>query len=246
MSNIGGAPTVNVFVTGQPGVGKTTLILNVVEKLPSHLIAGFYTVEARAEGSGERLGLDVVTLSGERAPLCRLRRGCGPKVGKYYAAIEDFERVVLPHLTPSEHIKMHVIDEIGRMELCSEKFAEAVNRLLASPTAVVFGSLPAPRHGHTLQLVEDIKVRPDTAVLTLNKSNRDSTGKQVEALLSRLLEDDTSSSGNGGAGSAVRDDGGTGSGDSVVRLQLNPSTSANEAAVLPALSEGPAGSFGFG
>ncbi|GBG61226.1 hypothetical protein CBR_g19759 [Chara braunii] len=137
-SGLTGAPTVNVFVTGQPGVGKTSLVLNVAKKLPQHAIAGFYTVEAKAEGTGERLGLDVVTLNGETAPLCRLRRGCGPKVGKYYVALDDFERVVLPTLTPRENVKLHVIDEVGRMGLCSQKFTEAVLNLLSSPSAVRF------------------------------------------------------------------------------------------------------------
>eukprot|EP00270_Netrium_digitus_P020288 TRINITY_DN8305_c0_g1_i2.p1 TRINITY_DN8305_c0_g1~~TRINITY_DN8305_c0_g1_i2.p1 ORF type:complete len:258 (-),score=41.17 TRINITY_DN8305_c0_g1_i2:220-993(-) len=163
------------------------LCLNALEK------RRFYTVEARAEGTGERLGLDVVTLAGERAPLCRLRRGCGPKIGKYYVAIEEFERIVLPHLTPNSKVKLHVIDEVGRMELCSEKFKAALLLLLSSPQAV-FGSLPAPRFGHTLSLVEEIKQRPDTAILTLTKANRDGTACHVEELLMKLLEEDQGSS----------------------------------------------------
>lgn len=75
---------INVFVTGQPGVGKTSLVLNAVKKLPKDAVAGFYTLEARNPKTGEKIGLDVETFGGERAPLSRLRRGCGPKVGKYY------------------------------------------------------------------------------------------------------------------------------------------------------------------
>ncbi|CAI7775206.1 unnamed protein product, partial [Closterium sp. NIES-53] len=142
-------------------IGKTSLVLKVAKRLPQHLVAGFYTVEAKAEGTGERLGLDVITFAGERAPLCRLRRGCGPKIGKYYVAIDEFERVVLPHLMPSDTTRLHIVDEIGRMELCSDKFRDAVLNLLASPVAV-FGALPAPRYGHTLELVEEIKQRADT------------------------------------------------------------------------------------
>lgn len=185
---------VNVFVTGQPGIGKTSLVLKVAQKLPPGQVAGFFTVEAVAEGTGEKLGLDVVTLSGERAPLCRLRRGCGPKIGKYYVAIEEFERVVLPHLTPNENIKLHIIDEVGRMALCSKRFSDAVITLLSSPQAAVFGSLPAPRYGHPLPLVEEIKQRSDTAVLTLTKANRDATAQHLEELLTRLLADETPAS----------------------------------------------------
>ncbi|CAI5930803.1 unnamed protein product [Closterium sp. NIES-65] len=193
--------TVNVFVTGQPGIGKTSLVLKVAKRLPQHLVAGFYTVEAKAEGTGERLGLDVITFAGERAPLCRLRRGCGPKIGKYYVAIDEFERVVLPHLMPSDTTRLHIVDEIGRMELCSDKFRDAVLNLLASPVAV-FGALPAPRYGHTLELVEEIKQRADTAVLTLTKANRDATAVQIEELLTRLIQE-----GEKGAGGALGEEG---------------------------------------
>ncbi|GJP34674.1 hypothetical protein CLOM_g19087 [Closterium sp. NIES-68] len=188
--------TVNVFVTGQPGIGKTSLVLKVAKRLPQHLVAGFYTVEAKAEGTGERLGLDVITFAGERAPLCRLRRGCGPKIGKYYVAIDEFERVVLPHLMPSDNTRLHIVDEIGRMELCSDKFRDAVLNLLASPVAV-FGALPAPRYGHTLELVEEIKQRADTAVLTLTKANRDATAVQIEELLTRLIKEGERGAGEG-------------------------------------------------
>ncbi|KAH8975431.1 hypothetical protein BDL97_01G157400 [Sphagnum fallax] len=153
---------INVFVTGQPGVGKTSLVLNAVKKLPKDMIAGFYTLEARNPRTGEKIGLDIESLSGECAPLSRLRRGCGPKVGKYYFAMEAFERLVLPLLKPSNDIKLHVIDE-------------------------VFGSLPACRYGHDLPFVEAIKQRSDTAILTLTKSNRDATALQVEALLMNIV-----------------------------------------------------------
>ncbi|KAG0582694.1 hypothetical protein KC19_3G077800 [Ceratodon purpureus] len=178
---------INVFVTGQPGVGKTSLVLNAVKKLPQEAVAGFYTLEARNPKTGEKIGLDVETFGGERAPLSRLRRGCGPKVGKYYFALEAFEKTVLPLLTPSKAIKLHVVDEVGRMELQSDQFKESLMALLASPQVAVFGSLPACRFGHDLPFVEAIKRRPDTAILTLTKSNRDAAALQVEDLLKNIV-----------------------------------------------------------
>lgn len=178
---------INVFVTGQPGVGKTSLVLNAVKKLPQDAVAGFYTLEARNPKTGEKIGLDVETFAGERAPLSRLRRGCGPKVGKYYFALEAFEKTVLPLLTPSKAIKLHVVDEVGRMELQSDQFKENLMALLASPQVAVFGSLPACRFGHDLPFVEAIKKRPDTAILTLTKSNRDAAALQVEDLLHNIV-----------------------------------------------------------
>jgi nucleoside-triphosphatase len=76
--------------------------------------------------------------------------------------MEAFERLVLPLLKPSKAIKLHVIDEVGRMELQSEHFKDALMALLASPNVAVFGSLPACRYGHDLPFVEAIKQRSDT------------------------------------------------------------------------------------
>lgn len=168
-------------------MGKTSLVLNAVKKLPKDAVAGFYTLDALNPKSGEKIGLDVETFAGERAPLSRLRRGCGPKVGKYYFASEAFEKTVLPLLTPSKAIKLHVVDEVGRMELQSDQFKKSLMALLASPQVAVFGSLPACRFGHDLPFVEAIKRRPDTAILTLTKSNRDAAALQVEDLLKNIV-----------------------------------------------------------
>lgn len=63
----------HVFLTGPPGIGKTTLIQKVTQALRSSDVPvdGFYTEEVK-EG-GRRRGFDVVTLSGKRGPLSRVR-----------------------------------------------------------------------------------------------------------------------------------------------------------------------------
>jgi len=54
------------------GVGKTTLVKHVVQKLQKSgiLLTGFYTEEVR--GHHGRTGFDIVTLDGQRAPLARV------------------------------------------------------------------------------------------------------------------------------------------------------------------------------
>lgn len=61
----------HLFVTGQPGAGKSTLIQRVLQQLqlPAHSATGFYTEEVRS--GGERQGFDVVTLDGQRSVLSR-------------------------------------------------------------------------------------------------------------------------------------------------------------------------------
>jgi nucleoside-triphosphatase THEP1 len=49
----------HIFITGQPGVGKTTLVVAAVRACQD--VCGFYTAERRS--GSERSGFDVVALS---------------------------------------------------------------------------------------------------------------------------------------------------------------------------------------
>ena len=77
----------HVFLTGFPGVGKTTTMLKAIDELGKAADAlppcGFYTAELR-DVDGKRCGFDVVTFpSGQsdarRAPLARLVAGDGAR-----------------------------------------------------------------------------------------------------------------------------------------------------------------------
>nr|KAF6395508.1 nucleoside-triphosphatase, cancer-related [Rousettus aegyptiacus] len=94
----------HVFLTGPPGVGKTTLIQKASAALKSSGVPvdGFYTEEVRQ--GGRRIGFDVVTLSGLRGPLSRVGpepppggRGC--RVGQYVVDLTSFEQLALPALS---------------------------------------------------------------------------------------------------------------------------------------------------
>lgn len=156
-------------------------------KLVGVKAAGFYTEPVRDARNGDKAGLDVVSVSGQRAVLSRLKRSTGPKVGKQYVSLEQFEELVLPTLVEGNGVQLHVVDEVTRQALCSERFKAALLKLLASPTAVVFGSLPAPRYGNTIDLVEQVKARADTSIVTLSKANCAGTSQQVATLLRNLL-----------------------------------------------------------
>ncbi|XP_021122067.1 cancer-related nucleoside-triphosphatase isoform X4 [Heterocephalus glaber] len=100
----------HVFLTGSPGVGKTTLIQKASELLQSSglPVDGFYTEEVRQ--GGRRTGFDVVTLSGARGPLSRVgsepqpgKRDC--RVGQYVVDLTSFEQLALPVLKNVEKLR---------------------------------------------------------------------------------------------------------------------------------------------
>ena len=54
---------VNILVTGQPGIGKTTIIKNLYKRLSSPML-GFYTEEIR-DANGVRMGFDIISFEDE-------------------------------------------------------------------------------------------------------------------------------------------------------------------------------------
>ncbi|XP_066461506.1 cancer-related nucleoside-triphosphatase isoform X2 [Eleutherodactylus coqui] len=172
----------HVFLTGPPGIGKTTLIRKVSEVLISSGVPvdGFYTEEVRQ--GHRRVGFDVVTISGNRGKLARISGDanndrCRHRVGQYVVDISSFEQLVLPLMDPFSSTKalnkrVCVIDEIGKMELFSQPFTSAVGKVLDNPSVVVLGTLPVSK-GRLLPFVEEIRHRQDVKLFNVTKQNRD-------------------------------------------------------------------------
>ncbi|XP_078398089.1 cancer-related nucleoside-triphosphatase isoform X1 [Cetorhinus maximus] len=181
----------HVFLTGPPGIGKTTLIHKMIDVLKSSGVPvdGFYTEEVRK--NGRRIGFDVVTVSGKRGTLSRISndsgtlnsRHCEYRVGQYAVDLPSFECLVLPLLREVNdgdgmEKKVYVIDEIGKMELFSEPFIQSVRQILDGVGATVLGTIPVPK-GKPLGLVEEIRSRRDVKIFNITKDNRNSIVQEI-------------------------------------------------------------------
>jgi len=123
-----------IFVTGRPGVGKTTLIFKVSNELKARglNVGGIVTLEVRS--GGVRVGFKIVDIqSGAEARLASVSSAVGPRVGKYLVHVENLDAfAVTSILRALEQCDLVVVDEIGPMELKSQKFIDAVRKALAS------------------------------------------------------------------------------------------------------------------
>ena len=172
-----------ILLTGCPGVGKTTLVKEISERLEN--CAGFYTEEIRDERN-KRTGFDVVTVkSGQRSSLARIQTPLkGPKVGQYTVTLKEFEAVALSAM--SRNCEVLVIDEIGKMESFSSRFNNLVREVFSSDTHQGDILATIPVRFDKLGLVKEIVDRDDTEIIEVTKSNRDELKSSLLEKLSRL------------------------------------------------------------
>jgi nucleoside-triphosphatase len=156
----------NLFVTGLPGTGKTTLIRKVLEKLPRAVTAsGFFTAEIRE--AGNRAGFAINTLDGRSGLLAHVRTGGNARVGRYGVDVAGFEDLVLP-LLEAGRAGLYVIDEIGKMECFSRAFCDSVRALLDSDAPVL--ATVALKGGG---FIAEVKARSDVALFEVTVRNRE-------------------------------------------------------------------------
>ena len=125
----------NIFITGKPGIGKTTLIKKLAG-FYGKSAGGFYTQEVRR--NKERVGFDIIALSGEKGKLARGDYRSKFRLGKYGVNLADLQRVGLRAIDEAIGTKeIVIIDEIGKMELFSQSFKDKVVESLNSSKKVL-------------------------------------------------------------------------------------------------------------
>jgi nucleoside-triphosphatase len=165
-----------LLITGAPGAGKTTLIRAVIAESPLRA-GGFVTDEIREHG--ERVGFRLSTLDGRTGILAHVKAVKGPRVGRYHVDVPALEAVgVAALLTATAEADLIVVDEIGKMELCSPRFVPALEAALASRKPVLGTVLQAPH-----PWIDGLKRRPRVELYRLTERNR---GDLKDALLARL------------------------------------------------------------
>lgn len=167
-----------VLVEARPGAGKTTAAIRLAERLRGAglPLAGFVTEEIR-EGRA-RVGFRIETFAGDREVLAHVDLPGPPRVGKYGVDLEAFERLALPSLVaPAGGVT--VVDELGKMELASARFRDAVTGLLDADAPLV-----ATVHAFGHPFTDELKRRPTVELVRLTRANRD---ELPDALAARVL-----------------------------------------------------------
>lgn len=125
---------VKVFISGPPGVGKTTVFMKVVNMLKSEgfVVGGFICPEVR-EG-GRRVGFEIIDLmDGSKGWLARLCGDLeeGPRVGKYCVDTEAAALVGVKAIEEAvSRADLIAVDEVGPMELAVPPLKTSILKVL--------------------------------------------------------------------------------------------------------------------
>jgi nucleoside-triphosphatase len=167
-----------LLLTGRPGSGKTTALRAVGNALRRQRVGGFYTEEIRRRGV--RTGFRIVTFDGRRAVLASVERAGAPRVGKYGVDVAALDAVVDDALVTGG-AKVHLVDEIGKMECLSGRFVRAMRALLDGGRPVV---ATVAQRGDGF--IADVKGRPDIELWELTRANRDAMPARILAWLGEV------------------------------------------------------------
>lgn len=169
----------NYLLTGHPGVGKTTIIKKIIEKLKLPA-GGFYTEEIREDNV--RMGFAVATLSGFKGVLAHRNFKSRYKVGNYGVGVYTLNRIGVKEIQMClMEKKIIVIDEIGKMELLSPQFQEVVEKALNADNPVL-GTVTLAHH----PFAQKVKAREDVKIFEVTRENRDEILKTLTKELKKI------------------------------------------------------------
>ena len=170
------------LLTGSPGTGKTTVIRRAIGE-SSVRAGGFYTEEIRS--SGIRQGFRITTLDGKNATLAHVDSPGPHKVGKYGIDIDNLDKVGTDAIHRAiEESDLIVIDEIGKMELFSRRFKEAVLQAIGGDKKVL-GTIMFSPH----PFADEIKRHPKVQVTRISRANRDNALQEVISWLKSTADE---------------------------------------------------------
>ncbi len=177
--------TKNLFLTGRPGSGKSSIIQKIVDVVSSQGldICGVLCPEIRI--GGKRVGFKIIELRTRQEDiLAHVELTNGPRVGKYRVNLVGVEKIVRGAMSLIDGSDIIVIDEVGPMEVTSQAFRAFVLKSLDS-TKPVLGAI----HMRTQSgFIGGIKRRSDVLLLHVQPEKREEMFQRVLDIVKDMLD----------------------------------------------------------
>lgn len=154
-----------LLLTGLPGTGKTTLL----KKIIIHSHGAFWVIsEEMRDEAGNRVGFKAKASGGDEAVFAhKTAVKSNARIGSFDVDLDAIDKIFSKSIEAA--IAQHpllIIDEIGRMQMLSPRFAQTMRKLFRSQANII----ATIRCGD--EWICEFTDRPDTLVITLTTENR--------------------------------------------------------------------------
>ena len=176
-----------IGITGMPSVGKTQTLIKIIEKIQKsgYNVEGMIT-EPIIEKK-KRIGFYVVDWqTREKEVFAHIEMDTKDKIGKYGVDINALESIGVPAVEKAiedEDIHVIIIDEIGKMEMLSERFCDVVIDALDSDKPIMVTLHKKSRS----PLLQDVRRRDDIRILEVTPVNRNLLPYKIEKIMAEKL-----------------------------------------------------------
>ena len=171
----------NIFLTGEIQVGKSTILNKFIESHPDLKIGGFKTLSNFNKDKGVYMGVYILPAD-KLEPDYTEEAHVGDRGHKKSGYPEKFDLKGVEILNTPGDYDLILMDEIGFMETQAEDFAKTVLNVLDGDIPVI-GVVKPMMKGLPLE----VKQHPKTKVLEVTKDNRNELYFEFEQLLEEQL-----------------------------------------------------------
>ncbi len=161
---------IKIGITGLPGSGKTYALLRVIEMLQNDELRIGGMINEPIEDGRHKVGFTVKDLAtGDNAVFASTSIESKVMVGKIGVDLSKLEEIGVKAIRDAcQSCDIIVIDEVGKMEVESESFIEAVKEALDADKPMIITLHKKSRN----PLLQDIRRRDDVRILEVTPTNR--------------------------------------------------------------------------
>lgn len=175
----------HLFLTADPGAGKSFALDRALELLRPQALGGFRTLTLPSQLPATLGEVYIAPAGGPLTPHRDCLVGVRWGQGQFTAFKEGFELGgcrILAQKPPA--CDLLLMDELGMMERHSPNFATAVLAALEGPTPIIGAIKPAYK---STPMLEAVRRHPQVEIITLTLSNRDALPALIAGKLSGQL-----------------------------------------------------------
>jgi nucleoside-triphosphatase len=162
----------SIILTGAPSVGKTTIVMDVAEKLKARGVKVGGVVSREVRTGNVRIGFEFIDLATNDREILASVTGDGPRVGKYFVNLTGCRFAADRVKNALINSDVIICDEVGPMELKSNEFIDTVRYLLKTDKKAIMVIHQKFEH----PLIREFRKKPNS-LININIGNREKVAK---------------------------------------------------------------------